>query len=42
MNSINPNALLVIACATVIGALLGHVLIGLAVGLGLVLIATIV
>ncbi len=41
MNSINPAAILVVATATVVGALAGATLIGLAVGLGIVLLATI-
>jgi hypothetical protein len=39
---INPNAVILIALATVIGILLGSWLIGLAVGLGIVLIASVV
>jgi hypothetical protein len=37
---VNPLAVLVIAWTTVIGALLGHVLVGLAIGLSLVLLAS--
>lgn len=38
----NPNAIVLIAFAAVIGALLGSVLTGLAVGLGLCLLGTII
>jgi hypothetical protein len=38
---LNPNAVLLIAFCTVIGALLGAWLIGLAVGLGIVLLASV-
>jgi len=38
---VNPNALLIVALAAVIGALLGSALAGLAVGLGIVFVATI-
>ena len=40
MHSVNPLALLIIAFAVVLGALLGHWLIGLAVGLALVITAS--
>lgn len=38
--SINPAALVLVAFTTVVGFILGAPLIGLAVGLGLVLLAT--
>jgi hypothetical protein len=38
---INPNAVLLVAFTTVVGALCGATLIGAAVGLGIVLLATI-
>lgn len=40
--NINPNAIVLVALATVIGALYGATLIGLAVGLGIVLVASLV
>jgi hypothetical protein len=39
--NINPNALAFVAFLTCIGALLGSWLIGLAIGLGIVLLASI-
>ena len=39
---INPTALVLVGFAAVVGALLGHVLLGLAIGLGVVLFATLV
>lgn len=41
MRAINPRAVLLVGACTVGGALLGATLIGLAVGVGLVLVATI-
>lgn len=40
MTQLNPNAVLLVAFCAVIGALLGAPLVGLAAGLGIVLVAT--
>lgn len=39
-HKVNPSAILLIAFAAVIGALAGNILMGLAIGLGFVLVAT--
>lgn len=41
MSNVNPLALLFIAFCAVAGALAGHVLVGLLIGLGIVMAATV-
>lgn len=40
--AVNPNAVFFVAFTTIVGALLGSLLIGAAVGLGCVLVASVI